>query len=106
MNAIFILCFCFFFFFLLFFFLLVTCELLLSDPQSRYLILPCSYASNLLSASSSSSSSSASFPFILSIYSASPVLIQRVSFSLPSLSLAHQLSILTQGEVRTLSPHC
>jgi hypothetical protein len=90
---------------------MVTCETLLTDVGGRYLILPCSYASTIAAnqagsgASSSSSSAAAtpaSFPFILCIYSAHPILATRRALYAPALVLAQQLATM-RGESKALS---
>ena len=97
-----------------------TCEALLTETNGRYLLMPCSYAPTLANgegvvADSSSSSSSAaaassspksssasSFPFVLCIYSAHPILVKRRPQYLPALTWGLGLGVVLAGESKPL----
>lgn len=96
----------------------VTCEVHLMSSVGRYLILPCSFAATIgnaaqtsalsapaaslytssagsaASAAASASTAGDSFPFVLCIYSAHPVLVKRRPAFVPALTLAIQLATI------------
>lgn len=92
-----------------------TCEALLTETNGRYLLMPCSYAATIANgagsagsssssaaASSKSSAAASSFPFVLCIYSAHPILVKRRSVSVPALTWGLGLGVVLAGESKAL----
>lgn len=95
----------------------VSCETMMTDTAGRYLVIPSSYAATIAAASgtaamaavgSAASSSgpasggASSFPFVLCVYSAHPVLIKRRPAWIPALTIATHLATI-RGDSKQLS---
>lgn len=81
----------------------MTCETLLYEPHGRYLLLPSSFHGTIASTSNGASCPSPpiSFPFVLAIYSAHPVVIKRRPAFLPALTIAKQIATM-RGDAKPL----
>jgi hypothetical protein len=83
----------------------ISCETMMTDTKGRYLVVPCSYAATIAAANgnygASANPASASFPFILCVYSAHPVLIKRRPAWIPALTIAKQLATI-RGDSKPL----